>query len=413
MRNLGKDPWGFAPPESREIYRVSELTRQIRKVLEASFGMVWVEGEISNFTRHSSGHIYFTLKDENAQIRCVIWRNVRLHFPYSDPDGMKVVAFGAVTVYEKGGQYQLSVEAIEPLGVGELQLAFERLKTKLAAEGLFDVARKKPLPAFPRNIALVTSPTGAAVRDMISVITRRFPLAEIVLFPVKVQGEGASDEIAAALDYLNSWGGPDCIIVGRGGGSLEDLWAFNEETTARAIARSRIPVVSAVGHEIDFTIADFTADLRAPTPSVAGELVAPDRAELLAKIRRLAKTMATNMLRHGTRRLQALASLSSSYGLRRLEGKIRESMQRLDMLARALVSSWVQRLATRKAALEGLSGKLDVLSPMNTLRRGYSITRKLPGGEILRDSSRVSPGSSVGVVLAKGRLMCTVDNVEN
>jgi exodeoxyribonuclease VII large subunit len=412
MRKLERDPWGIGSPESHEVYRVSELTREIRKILEASFGYVWVEGEISNFTRHSSGHIYFTLKDENAQLRCVVWRTAKLHFPYDDPDGMKVVAFGAVTVYEKGGQYQLSVEAMKSLGVGELQLAFEKLKAKLAALGLFDPARKKPIPAYPRQVALVTSPTGAAVRDMISVITRRYPLVEIVLFPVKVQGEGASGEIAAAIDYLNLWGGPDVIIVGRGGGSLEDLWAFNEEATARAIARSRIPVVSAVGHEIDFTIADFTADVRAPTPSVAGELVVPDRADLMARVQRLSRAITTNMLRHLARRSQELLSLFSSYGLKRLEGRLRESMQRTDNLARALLSAVVRRLETRKAALEGFSGKLEVLSPMNTLKRGYSITRSLPDGEILRDSSHVSPGSPVAVVLAKGKLLCTIDDIE-
>jgi exodeoxyribonuclease VII large subunit len=247
---------------------------------------------------------------------------------------------------------------------------------------------------------------------MISVITRRYPLVGIVLFPVKVQGPGASAEIAAALDYLNEWGRPDVIIVGRGGGSLEDLWAFNEEVTARAIARSRIPVVSAVGHEIDFTIADFTADLRAPTPSVAGELVVPDREDLLKSIRSLCRAMTTNMLRHATKRSQGLASLTSSYGLRRVEGRLREYMQRLDNLSRMQISATGRHLEAGKTALAGLAGKLDVLSPMNTLKRGYAIARSVPGGGILRDSSCTSPGTRVDVLLARGKLRTVVEEVE-
>jgi exodeoxyribonuclease VII large subunit len=412
MSNLELDFRNPDSAEGHEVFRVSELTRAIRRLLEENLRCIWVEGEISNFMRHSSGHTYFTLKDDGAQIRCVIWKSARFHFPYSDADGMRVVAYGTVTVYEKGGQYQLTVETMKPLGVGELQLAFEKLKARLAAEGLFDPSRKKPLPAYPREIALVTSPTGAAVRDMISVITRRYPLARIVLFPVKVQGPGASAEIAAALDYLNAWGVPDVIIAGRGGGSLEDLWAFNEEETARAIARSRIPVVSAVGHEIDFTIADFAADLRAPTPSVAGELVVPDKADLLKRIRSLCRSITTNMLRHTTRRSQELVSVTSSYGLRRVEGRLREYMQRLDNLTRMQMSSMERRLESGRAALSGLAGKLDVLSPVNTLKRGYSIARTLPGREILRDASRTAPGAKVEVLLARGRLRAVVEEVE-
>lgn len=399
-------------PAERIAYKVSELTRKIRKVLEQSIGYVWVEGEISNFTRHSSGHIYFTLKDEHAQLKCVIWRSVRLHFPYEDPDGMKVIAQGFITVYERGGLYQLNVESLRPLGMGELQIAFEKLKKKLLDEGLFDTSLKKAIPPYPRCIAIVTSPTGAAIKDMISVISRRYPLVSMILAPVRVQGEGAAREIASALEYLNRWGEPDVIIVGRGGGSLEDLWAFNEEITARAIYESRIPVVSAVGHEIDFTIADFSADLRAPTPSAAGELVVPDILELKGRVNGYARSLTAHSSRHLARSAQRLSALSSSYGLRRLEGRLREVMQYLDTLGRGMITNIEKKQSMHGSALCELAGKLNVLSPMNTLKRGYSITRKLPDGDIVRDSRQVKRGSSVGVMLAVGSLRCSVDEVE-
>jgi len=260
-----------------KIYTVSELTREIKQVLETGFPCLWVEGEISNFKRHSSGHLYFTLKDENSQIRCAMWRYRANDLIFRPEDGMKVLVQGNLQVYEPGGYYQIIVQQVQPAGVGELQLAFEQLKKKLYAEGLFDEAHKKPIPIFPERIGVITSPTGAAIRDIISVITRRFPIAQIILAPVRVQGPGAKEEIVQAIQDFNEFGEVDVLIVGRGGGSLEDLWAFNEEVVARAIFTSKIPIISAVGHEIDFSISDFVADRRAPTPSAAAEMAVPDR----------------------------------------------------------------------------------------------------------------------------------------
>src|SRR5271169_6490493 len=258
--------------KSQNIFSVTDLTRKIKGTLEEGFSGIAVQGELSNFKRHSSGHLYFTLKDEHTQIQCVMWRSRVPTLSVSPQDGMKMIARGNVTVYEVRGNYQLDVSSLQLLGAGELQIAFERLKQKLSTEGLFDQDHKKPLPQFPQRIGVVTSPTGAAIRDIINVVNRRFPSTELILYPVRVQGIGAAEEIASAIDDFNAFGEVGVILIGRGGGSLEDLWAFNEEIVARSIYRSSIPVVSAVGHEIDFTIADFVADLRAPTPSAAAEL---------------------------------------------------------------------------------------------------------------------------------------------
>jgi exodeoxyribonuclease VII large subunit len=276
------------PQDGRRIYRVSELTRLIRVALENEFGSIWVEGEISNVHPSTPGHIYFTLKDESAQIKAALFRGDRRAVRVELRDGLKVRVFGEITAYEQRSEYQIIVKQVEEAGLGSLQEAFEKLKKKLAAEGLFDAARKKPLPMLPRRIGIVTSPTGAAIRDILNILTRRFPNLYVLVAPVKVQGEGASAEIAAAIDLLNARGGLDVLIVGRGGGSLEDLWAFNEEVVARAIARSRLPVISAVGHEIDFTISDFVADLRAPTPSAAAELVVRPKADFEKMLSQLA-----------------------------------------------------------------------------------------------------------------------------
>ena len=256
-----------------------------------------MEGEISNFLWHTSGHRYFSLKDENAQLRCTIWRGVGQYLNFEPEDGIKVHAFGNLTVYEKRGEYQLNVLKLLPVGRGELEIAFQKLKERLLKEGLFDEAHKKPIPEFPERIGIVTSPTGAAIQDMLKVFRRRFPSAGLYLYPARVQGEGASEEIAAGIRAFNEWGEVDVIIIGRGGGSLEDLWAFNEEEVARAIYASRIPVVSAVGHEIDFTMADFVADLRAPTPSTAVEMVVPDKAELERVIKGLKERIAGRFTR--------------------------------------------------------------------------------------------------------------------
>ena len=272
------------PDPGRRVLTVSELTAAIEDQLEARFGGLWVEGEISNLRVHTSGHVYFTLKDEGAQLRAVLFRSRTRRLRFEPADGLHVLAFGSLDVYPARGEYQLVCEILEPKGLGALQLAFEQLKARLAAEGLFDAARKRPLPALPRRVGLVTSPTGAAVRDFLRVITRRFAGVHVVVYPVRVQGETAAPEIVQALRDLNRLGGFDVLVLARGGGSLEDLWAFNEEIVARAIAESKIPVISAVGHETDVTIADFVADLRAPTPSAAAELVVREKAQLLAQL---------------------------------------------------------------------------------------------------------------------------------
>src|SRR5450830_1303089 len=259
--------------EEKNILSVTEITHRIKGVLEMGFSEVWVQGEISNCKNHSSGHLYFTLKDGSASLSAVMWRSRVAQLLFRPNDGMKVIVWGNITVYEPRGNYQIDCLQIQPVGIGELQLAFDRLKQKLSAEGLFDEAHKKPLPEYPEKIGIVTSPTGAAIQDMLNILARRFPALEVIVAPVKVQGIGAAEEIAEAIQDLNSLSDIDVIIVGRGGGSLEDLWAFNEEVVARAIYSSRIPIVSAVGHEIDFSISDFVADLRAPTPSAAAELV--------------------------------------------------------------------------------------------------------------------------------------------
>jgi exodeoxyribonuclease VII large subunit len=265
----------------RQALTVSDLTRKIKQILESGFPSIAVQGEISNLKRHSSGHLYFTMKDENAQLPCVMWRSRASVLSFMPEDGAKVIAGGRLTVYEVRGSYQLDVQSIRPLGVGELQAAFEQLKKKLEAEGLFDAARKRPLPEYPKRIGVVTSPSGAVLQDMKNVFRRRFPGVELIMIPVRVQGAGAAAEIAEAVDDMSGYASLDLVIVARGGGSLEDLWPFNEEIVARAIARCRVPVVSAVGHETDYTIADFVADVRAPTPSAAAEMVVPDRREIL------------------------------------------------------------------------------------------------------------------------------------
>src|SRR5262245_30244611 len=272
------------PDAGRRVFTVSELTRAVKNTLEGRFGGLWVEGEISNLRVHTSGHVYFTLKDDEAQVRAVLFRGRMRRVRFEPADGLHVLAFGRLEVYAVRGEYQLVCDVLEPKGLGALQLAFEQLKARLAAEGLFDAARKRPLPVLPRRVGLVTSPTGAAVRDFLRVVTRRFAGLQVLVCPVRVQGDTAAGEIAEALATLNRRGDLDVIVVARGGGSLEDLWAFNEEAVARAIAASKIPVISAVGHETDVTIADFVADLRAPTPSAAAELVVREKAQLVAHL---------------------------------------------------------------------------------------------------------------------------------
>lgn len=388
------------------IYSVSELTRQIKEVLETSFPRLWVEGEISNFKHHSSGHFYFTLKDEKAQIRCAMWRFRAQNLPFRLEDGMKVLVQADLQVYEQGGSYQLIVQQLQPSGIGALQLAFEQLKKKLFNEGLFEESRKRPIPAYPERIGVITSPTGAAIRDIVSVIRRRFPSVEILLYPVRVQGPGAAQEIARAIEIFNEFGEIDVLIVGRGGGSLEDLWAFNEEVVARAIYNSRIPVISAVGHEIDYSIADFVADRRAPTPSAAAELVVRDRRELAGVLAYYQEKLATTLQNKIQNHRDKLRQFQRSYAFRRPEDLVYQKIQRLDELSRHIDTAMQHQLKTRRQRLEILQKQLRALSPQAVLNRGYSICYK--DGEVVRDVKQVQVLDMVQVKLARGQFISQV-----
>jgi exodeoxyribonuclease VII large subunit len=436
----------------RAVLTVSQLAARLRAVVEERFPAVWVEGEVSNFKLYGSGHAYFTLKDDGAQLRCVLFRSRTRRLRFEPRDGLHVLAFGGLEVYAQRGEYSLVVELLEPRGLGALQLAFAQRKERLQAEGLFDPARKRPLPRFPRTIGLVTSPSGAAVRDVLRVIGQRFGEVRIVIAPARVQGEGAAEELAQGVRELNALGGVDVIIVGRGGGSLEDLWAFNDEQLARTIAASKIPVVSAVGHEVDFTIADFVADVRAATPSNAAELVVREKravAESVADLtRRLDRAMHRRLaasrdrlaaasgrrvltdphrpLRDWARRLdhaRARLARAGQATLRRVAHRLtlaerglsarspvartRQDRRQLAGLRDRLDRGMVATLERARHRMGGAVGRLDSLSPLAVLGRGYSLTLAA-GGRVVRRAGEVSPGDSVRVLLHEGSLDCRV-----
>jgi exodeoxyribonuclease VII large subunit len=437
---------------ARAVFTVSELTEKLKAVVEDKFPMVWVEGEISNFKMYGSGHAYFTLKDASAQIRAVLFRNRMRRIRFEPGDGLHVLAMGSVEVYPQRGEYQLVVELLEPRGLGALQLAFDQLKARLAAEGLFADGRKRALPRFPRTIGIVTSPSGAAIRDMLRVIRRRFGELHIVVAPCRVQGDGAAEEIAQGIRDLNALGGVDVIIAGRGGGSLEDLWAFNEEVVARAIVGSKAPVISAVGHEVDVTIADFVADLRAPTPSAAAELVVREKQAIVEAVADLSHRLRRAMgrrLEHEHRRVEALTRrrvlTDASRPLRDWHRRVDDARTRLGRGIEALLRRASHRLELATAGLRSASprsrlardrhrherlesrlraelahaldasrhrlgvavGQLDSLSPLAVLGRGYSLTRKADGA-VVRSTRQVQPGEDVTVLLQEGRLDCRV-----
>ncbi|MBN3037864.1 MAG: exodeoxyribonuclease VII large subunit [Candidatus Omnitrophica bacterium] len=397
--------------EKRRIYTVSELTRKIKVFLEGSFAQVWVEGEISNFKHHTSGHMYFSLKDESSVLNAVLFKNVNKDFKFELKDGIQVICFGRIGLYEPRGQYQLYVTKIEPKGIGALQLAFEQLKERLAKEGLFDEKRKQPVPYLPRTIGIVTSPTGAAIRDILHVLNRRFANLEIILNPVRVQGEGAAAEIARAIEEFNQFGKIDVLIVGRGGGSLEDLWAFNEEIVARAIFKSRIPVISAVGHEIDYTIADFVADLRAPTPSAAAELVIVHKQELIDKLEDF-YYRATNAIVNQIAFLEdRLSRLKERYAFKQPSDLIQQYQQTIDNLCSNLDSQLKHLLEILQQKNIALSGKLQALSPLNILSRGYSITLCLPEEKAITDTQSLKAGTKVKTRIAQGEFISEVEEI--
>ena len=420
MARSGKSQWDFgelfSPEETRRVLTVAELTAQVKRVIEQQVGQVWVTGEITNLRAQSSGHIYFTLKDAAAQLSCVLFAREPGIARDLLRDGAKVVLRGDVTVYEARGQYQMIVRAVELQGVGALQLAFEKLKLQLAAEGLFAQERKRPLPRFPQRIGIVTSPTGAAIRDVLHVLQRRHAGVEVILAPCRVQGQGAAEEIAAAVRLLNEWSGArpddarlDLILVTRGGGSLEDLWAFNEEAVARALFESVLPVVSAVGHEIDFTISDFVADLRAATPSAAAEIITEHFVasrefitEAGARLRQLAQRRLGNAREDAG---QLLHRLQLAHPRRRIDAHL----QRLDDLQTALLRGVKNRLQICHSEVQSLEQRLRLLAPENVLARGYSITTDAATGKVIRAASEVQVGQRLKTKLRQGEVRSTVE----
>ncbi len=362
--------------KKEQIYSVSDITKSIKFILESTFEKISIEGEISNFKAHGSGHWYFNLKDEGAVINCTMWKGVNNYVFFTPEDGMKVIITGRITVYPPRGSYQIDVRSMKPSGVGELQAAFERLKKKLNSEGLFDEENKKPIPAFPKKIALVTASDGAAVKDMISVAERRFPLVQLLVVPTKVQGAAAAEDIANNIKRLNSYKDIDIIIVARGGGSIEDLWAFNEEIVARAIYKSRIPVISGVGHEVDFTIADFVSDLRAPTPSVAMELATPDITEIknfiinsyLLSCDVIERTLDDNRIE--------VKGLISSYAFRYPLEKIRKYSQTVDMNSYRLVKEIEKKVSVLSNKIALLSKTIEVHDIDKTLKKGFALVKQ-------------------------------------
>jgi exodeoxyribonuclease VII large subunit len=444
-------------PPRRRALSVSELTDRIQGVLEVDFADVWVEGEVSNLKSPPSGHFYFSLKDENAQIRAVVWKSDARLIKFLPKDGMKVVARGSVRVYPPRGDYQLSVQVLEPLGKGSLQQAFEELKERLDKEGLFDPGRKRPLPMLPRRVGLVTSPTGAVLQDILRVLAGRYSNLGVLLYPARVQGPEAVWEIVAGIRALNRVKGLDVLIVARGGGSLEDLWPFNDEAVARALAASELPTISAVGHETDFTIADFVADFRAPTPSAAAERVVQAKADLIARVAALEHQLgAATRLRLA--RTRARVERVTSHRVFEVErGRIRNQAQRVDELGRRgekgllrglerardglrhaagrieafrwdrqvaagrerVIHQWDRAQAlfragteARRGALRALAGKLDSLSPLAVLSRGYALVWDASGQHLLRDPTQVRVGDALLVRLHGGRLGATVTSKE-
>ena len=396
------------PPQ---VLSVSELTRQIKDCLEGNFPLVAVRGEISNCTFAGSGHVYLTLKDDDAQIRAVMWRMKASRLKFELHDGLEVVAVGGIDVYPARGSYQLVIEEVIPHGLGPLELAFRQLHDRLAAEGLFAPERKRPLPRFPRRIALVTSPDSAAVRDMLQVITRRWRAAEIVIVPVPVQGDGAAELIAAGVQMLPEIPGVDVAIVGRGGGSLEDLWAFNEEVLVRAVAASPIPIISAVGHEIDVTIADLVADRRALTPSEAGEIVVPDEAEVLALLQQHALRLAALLRERAAAARSRLESLATRRVLTRPAERLLLLAERVDDLESRLVRAIRRRHQDATARWTTLGAALEALSPLKVLQRGYSITTRAVDGALIRHTDETQAGELISTRMSDGRISSRVEEV--
>ena len=395
-----------------KVYSVGELTRTIKGLLEDYIPSSWVEGEISDYTRHRSGHHYFTLKDAESVLPCVMWRGKTSALSFSPQPGMKIQVFGRVTVFEKGGRYQFEAWEMQLSGEGELMAAFERLKQKLAEEGLFDPAHKKPIPKYPQRIGLVTSDTGAAIRDLVTVAQRRNPGVELILIPVRVQGEGAAKEIASAIESFNRYGEVDVIIIGRGGGSLEDLWPFNEEIVARAVFASELPIISAVGHEIDFSISDLTADLRAPTPSAAAELAVPDANELLRGLENSRLRMVSAVQNRMQSIREKLDWAQRSKAFNRPVELLKEYQQRLDEDRRRMETAVLSGMERRTSALKSLQSSLKALNPNSVLQRGYSVVRKIPEEMVVSDAGILQKNDRLSITFARGSAVTKVEKAE-
>jgi len=395
--------------QEKHIYTVSEITRDIRVILEDTFGTAWVEGEVSNFIHHSSGHMYFSIKDKGSILSCALFRRVNANLKFEIKNGMQVLCFGKISVYDKRGSYQLIIEEVEPKGAGALQIAFEQLKEKLRTEKLFDESHKIPIPYLPQRVGVITSPTGAAIKDILNVTKRRFSNIEIILNPVRVQGNLAKNEIVEALDLFNALRNVDVIILGRGGGSLEDLWPFNEEIVARAIYRSEIPIISAVGHEIDWTISDFVADFRAPTPSAAAELVIPQKEDLIKLLSGFSERMKTTLISRLDFLTKNLSALENRYVLKSPFNIVVQREQEIDDLAEALALKGGFIMKFKKESLNALAGRLDALSPLAILSRGYSITYRAKDGRLMKDAKNVKKKELIKTKLAGGEIISRVE----
>ncbi len=399
--------------DERRVISVGQLNRYVKELLEKDtrLASVYISGEISNFTNHyKSGHLYMSLKDDGAVVRAVMFKGYASKLAFKPEDGMKVIVRARASLYDKDGSFQLYIETMEPAGMGALQVAYEQLKAKLKAEGLFDPSRKKPIPAFPHRVGVITSPTGAAVRDMLNVLGRRFPMAEVVFHPVLVQGDGAKTQIVDALRRFNAIHAADVILLGRGGGSIEELWAFNEEKVARAVAASDIPVISAVGHETDFTICDFVADLRAPTPSAAAELAVPDGNQLRIRLIQLYRLLKQNMRHTVDQQEKRLSLLCAKRCLATPLFYVEEQEMRLDYLTRRFVSAQQQYLHSGAQRLTAAAAKLDALSPLRVLSRGYAIASTESG--VIKSVRDIPPGGTFTLRVSDGELPCAVRQEE-
>ena len=397
----------FLQPSS---WSVAQVTGYLKDLLEADHNLadLWVQGEISNLSRPSSGHLYFTIKDAKASLKCVMWRSAAARLRYQPRDGDAVEVHGSISVYEVGGQYQLYADTIRPLGEGALYQEFLRLKAQLEAEGLFDAERKRPLPAWPHRIGIVTSPTGAALRDMLNTLRRRYPLAEVILAPTAVQGDDAPPGIEAALRTLNLVARPDVILLARGGGSIEDLWAFNDERVARAIAASEIPVISGVGHETDFTIADFVADLRAPTPTAAAELATPDRTDLLAALNDQNQRLARATFGQTAAKRWHLSELQNRLQRHTPLNRIQNDRQRIDEFSRRTGMALAHRMKLEKSQLTGLQRRLEALNPLAILQRGYAVVTQ-SDGSVVRNVAQVQTGDALDIRVSDGAFKVRVE----